>query len=91
MSSSKTTLGFLSGLAIGATIGILLAPDKGVETRKKIVQNGLVISDDFQSQLGQILNTISSFFNATKTSGNEMITDSKLLIEQINESIVKEV
>lgn len=91
MSSSKTTLGFLGGLAIGATIGILLAPDKGVETRKKIVQNGLVISDDFQLQLGQILNTISSFINATKTSGNEMITDSKLLIEQINESIVKEV
>jgi hypothetical protein len=32
----KTTLGFLTGIAVGIGIGILLAPDKGSETRKKL-------------------------------------------------------
>jgi len=33
---SKIGLAFLAGAAAGALAGILLAPDKGTETRKKI-------------------------------------------------------
>lgn len=33
---SKIGLAFLAGAAAGAIAGILLAPDKGTETRKKI-------------------------------------------------------
>ena len=36
MANTKTLLGFLAGAAVGALAGILLAPDKGSETRKKI-------------------------------------------------------
>ena len=38
MSSGKIIVGILAGLAVGATLGILFAPDKGSETRKKISQ-----------------------------------------------------
>jgi gas vesicle protein len=40
MYRGKTILGIMAGLAAGALIGILFAPDKGVETRKKIVHKG---------------------------------------------------
>lgn len=33
---SKVGLAFLAGAAAGAIAGVLLAPDKGTETRKKI-------------------------------------------------------
>ncbi len=33
---SKVSLAFLAGAAAGAIAGILLAPDKGTETRRKI-------------------------------------------------------
>ena len=36
MSTSKTLLGFIAGAAVGAALGILFAPDKGTETRRKI-------------------------------------------------------
>ncbi len=34
--NSNALSALLGGLAIGAAIGILLAPDKGAETRKKV-------------------------------------------------------
>lgn len=34
--SSKSWLGFAAGIALGATTALLLAPDKGKNTRKRI-------------------------------------------------------
>lgn len=34
--SSKSWLGFVAGVAVGATTALLLAPDKGKNTRKRI-------------------------------------------------------
>ena len=39
-STSKVLVSFLAGAAIGGALGILLAPDKGSETRRKIVETG---------------------------------------------------
>lgn len=36
METGKIVLGTLAGIAIGAVVGVLLAPDKGSETRKKL-------------------------------------------------------
>ena len=47
MSSNKVILGVIGGVAIGAALGILLAPDSGVATRKKLVQNGKFLKYHF--------------------------------------------
>jgi gas vesicle protein len=44
--SMKTLLAFIGGVAAGAVAGILLAPDKGSETRKKIVSRAKDLTDD---------------------------------------------
>lgn len=38
MSTGKIVLGALAGIAVGTAIGVLMAPDKGSETRKKIMK-----------------------------------------------------
>ncbi|MGS2727021.1 YtxH domain-containing protein [Psychroserpens sp. BH13MA-6] len=42
---SNTILGILAGTAIGATLGILFAPDKGVNTRQKIADEAINTKD----------------------------------------------
>lgn len=44
--SFKTMLAFIGGAAAGVAIGILLAPDKGSETRKKILSKAKDLGDD---------------------------------------------
>lgn len=40
MKISKVALVLVSGLAIGAVTGLLLAPQKGKDTRKKLLKKG---------------------------------------------------
>ena len=62
MSTSKVLVGFLVGAAVGGALGILLAPDKGTETRRKIMEKG--------SDLGD---TISDLGETIKDKVNEMV------------------
>ena len=40
MSAGKVFASVLAGAAAGAVLGILFAPDKGTETRRKIAETG---------------------------------------------------
>lgn len=58
MSSGKVLLGVLAGVAVGALVGTLLAPDKGSETRKKILDKGEDYLDDLKCQLDDFLGAL---------------------------------
>lgn len=48
---TRTTVSFLSGLAIGAALGILFAPQKGTKTRTLIVDKARSLKDRSRRQL----------------------------------------
>ena len=56
MSRGKIFLGALAGIAVGALAGILFAPDKGAETRKKIIHKG----EDYVGNLKEKINGLLS-------------------------------
>lgn len=48
-------MGVLAGVAAGALIGILFAPDKGIDTRKKIVHKGEDYVDNIKEKINGLL------------------------------------
>lgn len=60
MSSSKTALTLLAGVVIGGAMGfaagMLLAPDKGSETRKRVKDAMDDITDEFVEKMDDVVN-----------------------------------
>ena len=59
--NSKTVVALLAGLAAGAALGILFAPDKGDETRDKLSQSLKELSDTVKDKAAQELDSLNSF------------------------------
>ena len=58
--------GIVSGLAIGATVGILFAPDKGSKTRKKIKKTAKESKESLVAKTNEISEQLSSTFTSKK-------------------------
>ena len=58
----------LAGAAIGGILGILFAPDKGSETRKKIANKAGELTDPFKEKLNAFLEEAKKEFDGTKAS-----------------------
>lgn len=65
--SSKILAAVAAGVAAGAVLGILFAPDKGVATRKKISDQGKKLAEGIKDKLNK---------------GKEKLNDLKEDIEQ---------
>ncbi len=51
MKTSRVVLGVLAGAAVGALVGILFAPDKGTNNRRKIARRSEEFVDDMKDNL----------------------------------------
>jgi len=72
MSSGKVLLGLLAGVAAGALLGILFAPEKGSVTRKKITRKGEDFADGLTEKFNEFVDTVSEKFDDVKEKVGNM-------------------
>ena len=59
MSSGKVLLGVLAGLAAGALLGVLFAPDKGAVTRKVIIKKSEDYAEGLKEKFNEFIDDIN--------------------------------
>ena len=73
MNSGKVFLGVLVGVAVGATLGILFAPDKGSKTRKKIARKKDEYADTIEEKFNDVIDGIAQKFESVKEDASRMV------------------
>ncbi len=67
MGSGKVLLGVLAGVAAGAMVGILFAPEKGSRTRKKMLNKSEDYADGLKDQFDDFVDSLNKKYQSTMT------------------------
>jgi len=91
MKTSNVVLGLLGAAAAGAALGVLMAPDKGSETRKKIATKGNDLKNNLKNSLEGLTHKVSEQVSKFSNQAEEVIDETKSSlnnIKDINKTII---
>ena len=75
MKTDKALLGVLGGLAAGALLGILYAPDKGINTRKRIKRKSNEYADDLKDLYDTSIETVTKKYDSLKKESQHLFDE----------------
>ena len=81
MKTGKSIISILGGVAVGTALGVLFAPDKGTNTRKKISKKGNDLKNKAKETLVEVADNVSEKYNTALDKGHELAKEVK---ENIN-------
>lgn len=87
MKANKIALGVLGGIATGAVLGILFAPAKGADTRKKILKKSNNYADEFKDKLDNLSGAIKSNYDKMFQNSKDLIADGKSKFDDVKNEI----
>jgi len=72
MSNTKVLLGFLAGAFAGSILGVLFAPDKGTETRRKISKKTADVSDALKEKVRDFAEDMKDMLSTAKDEAEDV-------------------
>jgi len=91
MSTGKVVLGTLTGLAIGAIGGILLAPEKGSTTRKQIMDKGDDYVGKLKSKFDEFRDSLTEKFESTKKDAENIAEKGKAKYDDAKKDVAADI
>jgi gas vesicle protein len=81
--NSKIMIGFLAGAAAGALAGILFAPDKGKETRKKISKKTGDVADNLKHKFNDFVDGLKETYATAKENVEDVAEKGNLKLNTL--------
>ncbi len=78
----------LIGAAVGGVLGVLFAPDKGSDTRKKIMAKSDDLTGAIQDKFNDFLHEIKKEVAALKEKSNEFMHDGIAKVEKAENGLI---
>jgi gas vesicle protein len=82
MKTANVLLGVLIGALAGAAVGVLMAPDKGSRTRKRLTDMGEDYADNVRNAFDDLLDTVGYSYEKSKGPAEDLISRGKSKYEQ---------
>ncbi len=89
-SGSKVLLGVLAGAATGAILGILFAPDKGEETRKKLSDGSKDVADNLKKKFGEFVDSVADKYDTVKSTATDLYVQGKSKVSTVASALKTE-
>lgn len=77
MSKEKMIIGVLGGIAAGAILGVLFAPGKGSDTRKKMSRESTDAVDELKSTFSDLVTDFNEKFEAARVEARALFEKSR--------------
>lgn len=87
MKKSDVVVGILGGLAVGAILGVLFAPDKGSNTRRKIAEKGTDLKDNLKGNFNDFVASIEDQYSNFTSNAEDVIEEGKSKLERMSNDI----
>ena len=84
--SGKVVSALLLGAAVGGLLGILFAPDKGSETRKKISSKSCELTESVKEKFDEIVDKFKKDIETVKDEATDFAENGKSVIESLSKS-----
>ena len=82
MNASKLVIGVLGGVAVGTIAGILLAPNKGSKTRKKMMSKGKGFSKKLKGKFEDLYENTNDKYDTLLQDAKELVPNKGVKVKK---------